>query len=93
MDNKKRVNLLISGKVQGVFFRASVKKEAQKIGLTGWVRNLNDGKVELVAEGEENCLVELIEWSKKGSAWSSVKNVQIDWQDHKGEFESFRIKY
>lgn len=93
-ENKKaRIHLLISGRVQGVFFRANTKQKAQKLGLMGWVKNTPDGKVEAVAEGEQEAIQRLIEWAKQGPAVAEVEQVDIDWKDYKGKFDSFEIRY
>ena len=89
---KKRIHAFVSGKVQGVFFRANTKKEANHLKLTGWVRNLEDGRVEFVAEGEENDLARLIKWAKEGPSLAKVDDLQIEWKEHEGEFNSFKIK-
>lgn len=73
----KQIHLFISGFVQGVGFRVFVKRKAKKMGITGWVRNLSDGRVEAVLQGEEEKLNELIKHIKKGSYFSEVKNVLI----------------
>ncbi len=89
---KKRIHAFVSGKVQGVFFRANTKKEANHLKLTGWVRNLEDGRVEFVAEGEENNLARLIKWAKEGPSWAKVDDLRIEWKEYEGEFNSFKIK-
>lgn len=73
----KQFHVHISGFVQGVGFRVFVKKKAQKLGLTGWVRNLSDGRVEAVVQGEEEKLKELLKHIHKGSYFSDVKNVLV----------------
>lgn len=73
----KQIHVHISGFVQGVGFRVFVKKKAQKLGLTGWVRNLSDGRVEAVIQGEEEKLKELLKHIHKGSYFSDVKNVLV----------------
>lgn len=73
----KQFHVLVSGFVQGVGFRVFVKKKAQKLGITGWVRNLSDGRVEAVIQGEEEKLNELMEHIRKGSYFSEVKNVLV----------------
>ena len=88
-----RVHLYISGRVQGVFFRANTQDEARALGLTGWVRNLADGRVEVVAEGEEEKLKRLITWCRKGPPGARVQDVQVNWKGFIGEFQDFRIKY
>lgn len=93
MAKKERVHLIVSGFVQGVFFRSNTKEVAGKLGLTGWVRNLEDGRVEILAEGEKDKLDKLIEWAKKGPELARVENVEIKWEEYKGEFEDFEIRY
>jgi acylphosphatase len=79
--------------VQGVFFRANAQREAARLGLSGIVRNTSDGGVEVVAEGEESTLHELVLWCHKGPPASRVESVKTDWQDATGEFSGFRITY
>jgi len=88
---QKRVHLVISGDVQGVFFRHHTNKEANKLGLTGFVRNLPNGNVEVIAEGKEQNLKELIKFCKKGSEGANVDKVQIEYQEAKNEFNTFSI--
>jgi len=73
----KQLHLYVSGFVQGVGFRVFVKKKAKKLGINGWVRNLSDGRVEAVLQGEEERLEELIKHIRKGSYFSEVKDVLI----------------
>ena len=68
---------LVSGRVQGVFYRASVQKQASGMGLSGWVRNLIDGRVELLACGEQSVLEKLEKWLKKGPEYAKVTNIEI----------------
>lgn len=89
---KKRIHAFVLGKVQGVFFRANTKKEANRLKIVGWVRNLEDGRVEFVAEGEESDLNCLIEWVKKGPSWAEVEDLQIEWEEYEGSFDYFEIK-
>ncbi|MFW6283733.1 MAG: acylphosphatase [Minisyncoccales bacterium] len=93
MSNKKRVQLLISGRVQGVGFRMSARSKARKLDLKGWVKNLKNGKVKAVAEGEEKKIKEFIEWAKKGPFTAKVKNLEVNFASHKGEFNKFKIEY
>jgi acylphosphatase len=83
--------LLIEGSVQGVFFRASAQAEAQRLRVTGWVRNCPDGSVELVAEGRRQDIDDLIAWCRHGPRGAEVVNVQAEWREFSGEFSSFRI--
>jgi len=86
-----RAHVWISGRVQGVFFRAHTKEVAEKLGLTGWVRNLPDGRVEAVFEGEEEAVKEAIEWCKRGPPLAKVEKVEVRYEDPTGEFRDFRI--
>lgn len=93
LKNMKRIHLIVSGNVQGVFFRHHTNKVANKLGLTGFVRNMPDGNVEVIAEGNENILKELIEFCKKGPIGAHVENVEIIYEEPKNEFNTFSIKY
>ena len=88
-----RVHIFISGLIQGVFFRANTQKKAEDLGITGWVKNVPDGRVEIVAEGERQKVEDLIEWAKKGPLIARVDNLDIEWQEYVGEFDSFETKY
>ena len=92
MLKKARVHIFISGKVQGVFFRAETLTKAEELGLFGWVKNLENGKVEVLTEGEEEKIKELIGWLKRGPVLSKVDRLDLKWQEHKGEFKNFEIK-
>jgi len=87
------VHVIISGRVQGVWFRASTKQIAKELGLTGWVRNTPDGCVEAVFEGEERLINKIIEWCHQGSPLSKVKNVEVNNQEPKNEFNEFSIRF
>lgn len=90
-DEPARVNVFVSGRVQGVFFRASTLEQAQRLGLTGWVKNLPDGSVEIVAEGSKPSLQSLIDWAHQGPPDAQVDSVQVRWRPFQAEFETFRI--
>ena len=88
----KKIHLLITGNVQGVFYRVNTKNKADELSLTGWVKNISDGKVEIFAEGEEKNLKEFIKWCYNGSEGARVDEVKVEWRDiSKGEFEKFEI--
>lgn len=89
----KRVRVRIEGLVQGVFFRAFTQEEAQKIGLSGWVRNLPDGSVEAAVEGESSKVDQMIEWCHKGSPSSQVTQVTVKEEEPQGESGDFIIRY
>lgn len=88
-----RVHLLISGRVQGVFYRANARSFASELGLKGWVRNLQDGRVEVIAEGRKNALDRLIEFCRKGPEGSEIENVDIKWEKPSNEFTSFDVRF
>ena len=88
-----RTRILISGLVQGVFFRREVTRLARRLDVTGWVRNLPDGNVEVVAEGDKQKLDELVQFCRIGPSRARVKDVGVDWSDFKGEFRGFRITH
>ncbi|MBI2142378.1 acylphosphatase [Candidatus Woesearchaeota archaeon] len=89
----KRAHIIVSGKVQGVFYRDFVRKEADKFGISGFVRNLQDGTVEIVAEGEEDKLNIFMRECKRGSLLAFVKNAEINYEEPTGEFEGFGIRF
>lgn len=89
---KSRFHAFISGRVQGVFFRDFTRRWAQTLGLTGWVRNVFDGRVEVVAEGEEEKLNLLLEKLKEGPPLARVEKVDVTWEEYKAEFDDFKIK-
>ncbi|MCS7279781.1 MAG: acylphosphatase [Thermodesulfobacteriaceae bacterium] len=89
----KRVHVFVSGRVQGVFFRAYTQKEAYKLGLKGWVRNLPDGRVEAIFEGEDLAVEKMIRWCHQGSPGAIVTKVEVIEEPYKGEFSTFEIRY
>ena len=94
MSDYKRLEARIHGVVQGVWFRASTRDQANRLGgLTGWVRNRVDGSVELVAEGPEETLQRLLAWCRQGPPGASVDEIQTTWSEPRGEFSQFRVRY
>lgn len=93
MKERARIHLYISGIVQGVFFRSHTRNVARSLDITGWVRNLPDGRVEVVAEGSEGKVLQFVEWCHKGPDIASVKHVEVHWEDATGEFSHFEIRY
>ena len=87
----KQIHCLVRGRVQGVFFRASTQREAKRLGLTGWVKNLPDGTVEVVAEGEDDSLKEFLGWVQRGPTAARVERVDSRWRGYTGEWGDFRI--
>lgn len=88
-----RVHLVITGRVQGVWFRANTQKKAKALDLTGWVKNLSDGRVEAVFEGEKENVNQIIGWCKKGPSFARVDDIQIQWETPTGDFSTFTITY
>ena len=91
-DKIKEIEVFVSGRVQGVFFRQQTKEEALKLSLSGWVKNEEDGRVKIVAEGQKEKLEQFILWVKKGPPYAKVKEVVVKWQKAEG-MTSFEIKY
>jgi len=89
----KRVRLRISGRVQGVYFRHHTNKEANRLGLKGFVRNLEDGSVEVIAEGPQDKINELVAWCRQGPPHAAVENVIVEYEEPKHEFEFFNVRY
>ena len=90
---KQRIHLFIKGKVQGVFFRQTTKVIAEKKNVTGWVKNLHDGRVEAVLEGNDTDVSEVVEWCHAGPANAVVDDVEIITEQYKGKFSKFDILY
>ena len=87
----KRVQLFVRGRVQGVFFRAAAQREARRLGVCGWVKNRNDGSVEVLAEGEEDAIKAIVSWAQHGPSAARVEHVDVRWKGYTGEFAEFRI--
>lgn len=90
---KIRVHLYITGLVQGVFFRARTKDQADKLGVYGWVKNLYDGRVEVVCEGEKNDVENLINWCRQGPKEANVSDINVSYEESTNKFSSFDIRY
>ena len=88
-----RAHVIIQGLVQGVFFRSSTKEKALQLGVGGWVRNLPDGGVEALFEGEKKKVEELVAWCYKGPPGARVMKVDLGWEPYKGEFRYFDVRY
>ena len=84
-----RAHVFVSGKVQGVFYRANTRDRAAELGVDGWVRNLDDGRVEAVFEGPEDVVEEMVEWCHEGSDRARVNDVEVSYEEpeHLGNFE------
>ena len=86
-----RVRVKVEGIVQGVYFRATTRRQAHQLGLHGWVRNCPDGSVEWVAEGEKEALEGLIAWCRRGPEGAVVTRVEVNWEPWQGDFQEFSI--
>jgi len=93
MSDLAAVQVVVYGRVQGVFFRAFASRQAKALGLTGYVRNLSGGAVEVQAEGERTQLEELIGYLKVGPPAAKVERVITNWSEHTGSYSGFGIKY
>ncbi len=89
----KRVELSISGKVQGVGFRGSTKQTARRLGLTGYVKNCSDGTVTVVAEGDDDALERLIDFCEEGPRFADVTRVEVNEREYADAFGSFSVRY
>lgn len=88
-----RVHIFVSGRVQGVFFRDSCQRKAKKLRVTGWVKNLPDGRVEILVEGEKEKVESMLNWARKGPIFAKVEGVQVHFEEYQGEFRDFEITY
>lgn len=86
-------HVVISGLVQGVYFRDSTRRRAEQLGVNGWVRNLPDGRVEAVFEGEREDVEAIIAWTHQGPPGAQVENVAVDWRETGGTSGSFEIRW
>ncbi|MBT8340945.1 MAG: acylphosphatase [Desulfatitalea sp.] len=88
-----KAHAIISGRVQGVFFRVETQRAADKIGVNGWVRNLPDRTVEAVFEGPRDRVETALAWCRKGSPLSQVHDVQVQWVPSTGDTDGFSVRY
>lgn len=87
----KCVQIFVRGRVTGVYFRAAAQREARRLGITGWVKNRNDASVEILAEGEEDAVKELVSWAHHGPSAARVEDVDVRYRSYTGEYPDFRI--
>ena len=90
---RARLHTVVSGVVQGVNFRYYTSRQAQSLGVTGWVANRWDGTVEVVAEGTRGQLQALLDWLGHGPPSATVTGIQADWEKATGEFRAFNVRY
>lgn len=91
LSSSKQALLKISGHVQGVFYRAYAQEEAQKLGLTGYAKNMPDGSVETLLQGSEAQINSFIEWAREGSPGAKIDKVEIEWQTPVQDLKNFEI--
>jgi acylphosphatase len=92
MSERTRAHVFVAGRVQGVFFRATTRNTAREQGVDGWVKNLNDGRVEAVFEGPEEDVEAMIEFCHEGSSQARVEDVDVEYEEPKG-LDGFEIRY
>jgi len=92
-SGKARAHVFVAGRVQGVLFRLNTRKEAGRLGVSGWVRNLADGRVEAVFEGNEQNVEQMVNWTRKGPIWAKIDDFSVVWEDYSGEFTAFEIRH
>lgn len=90
-EKKVRAHLYIAGRVQGVFYRAWTLKQAESLGLVGWVKNLDNARVEAIFEGSEKKVKEMVSRCKKGPKLAKPTHLDVSWEKATGEFEKFEI--
>jgi acylphosphatase len=90
--DKAQVQIVVSGRVQGVFFRAAAAQEARGLGLRGWVRNLPDGRVQIRAEGGRRNLEMLIAWAHQGPPAARVMEVEVEWCEYGAQWRDFELR-
>ncbi|HXX56742.1 MAG TPA: acylphosphatase [Thermodesulfovibrionales bacterium] len=88
-----RAHLLISGRVQGVYYRGFARDIASRFGLAGWVRNLNDGRVEALFEGPRDDIEKAIAHCRSGPPGARVDDIEVEWHEHLGDLHGFEVRY
>ena len=89
---KARAHVLVSGRVQGVFFRVETRYEATKRNVDGWVKNTHDNRVEAIFEGQKEAVEKMIEFCRKGPTGAKVTDVSVKWETYTGDFRDFKIR-
>ncbi|WP_312911850.1 acylphosphatase [Natronosalvus caseinilyticus] len=91
-DDSTRAHVFVSGTVQGVYYRATTRETAREVGVDGWVKNLDDGRVEAVFEGPEAAVESMVEWCHEGSPAADVSGVEVEYEEPQGE-SGFEVRY
>ena len=92
MSDRTRAHVFVTGKVQGVYYRATTRDTALEEGVDGWVKNLDDGRVEAVFEGDEESVEAMVEWCNTGSPQADVDDVEVEYEDPEG-LDGFEVRY
>jgi len=92
MADEERAHVFVSGRVQGVAFRDSTRSQAEKLGLSGWVSNTQDGRVEAVFEGEPEAVRQMIEWCESGPSSADVEDVSVEQETPSGDLSGFEVR-
>lgn len=92
MTEKARARVIITGRVQGVFFRSETQRAAERLGVNGWVRNLPDGTVEAVFEGDRQAVEDTVAWCHQGAPMARVADVRVVWETFGGDLKGFAIR-
>ena len=90
--SKVRVHIYVSGRVQNVFYRDFIKRKTIVLNVTGWVKNLRDGRVEAVFEGDKDNIEKMVNWARQGPIWAKIDDFSVVWEDYQGEFKGFEIR-
>ena len=90
--DRERAHVYVAGQVQGVFFRDSTRQKAEQLGLTGWVKNLPDGRVEALFEGPSERVREMIQWCEQGPAHATVQEVETEFETSEGDLDRFEVR-
>ena len=90
--DRERARVYVSGKVQGVFFRDATREKAEQLGLAGWVRNIPDGRVELLLDGPSEKVREMVRWCKEGPSHADVEDVDTEFEASAGDLEGFEVR-
>lgn len=88
---RSRAHVVVHGRVQGVFYRVTARREAQKRNITGWIKNLSDGHVEAIFEGNNERIIEIIDFCRIGPPLAKVTNIEVYWEKFTGSYESFKV--
>ena len=93
MGNKAKAHAIIRGRVHGVFFRMETKRAADDFGVSGWVRNVRDGTVDAIFEGEWDRIEAVLDWCRQGPPHADVTDVNVTWDEYTGEFNGFVVSF